>query len=427
MHRQTAIFLSSVVTAASISGCTFTNTLDDLVGPAQGGAGGAAGSAGAGAVAGAGGGSGGIPGVSAKAPLRRIAAGGSHVCIVDSTDRVFCWGSNSNGQLGTGGPASGVIKPTRVEGVNNASIVVAGNFHSCAFGASGDWCWGKGTQGELGIGKLESRDTPASVTIGGTDVVKSAGAGAAHTCVVVDSDVVCWGSNTSFQSSTSGTPSNVPTPKKTVQAGQFSVTAGAAHTCTAPASGPAQCWGENDDGQVGDGTQADAVVPKSISLSADVTQLSSRSKHTCAIAKSGDLYCWGLNSAGQIGNGKTTAAEPTPTKIDLGGGAFKPIRVAAGNDHTCATQTGKAYCWGGNAKGQLGTGDTTPATTPTEVKLPAGTIVFDIAAGISFTCALTLPQGSSQAESVHCWGNNASGQVGTAVSASEPTPIKVTL
>ncbi|HMR78655.1 MAG TPA: hypothetical protein PKD61_26290, partial [Polyangiaceae bacterium] len=86
-----------------------THSLDDLVGSAEGGAG-SGGGAGAGGLAGAGGGSGGIPGVSAKAPLRRIAAGGSHVGIVDSPDRGFCWGSNSNGQLGTGGPPDGVIR-----------------------------------------------------------------------------------------------------------------------------------------------------------------------------------------------------------------------------------------------------------------------------------------------------------------------------
>jgi serine/threonine-protein kinase len=90
-------------------------------------------------------------------------------------------------------------------------------------------------------------------------------------------------------------------------------------------------------------------------------------------------------------------------------------------------QAGKANCWGANAKGQLGTGDTSAATAPVEVNLPTGTVVFDVVAGISFSCALTLPQGSSEADSVYCWGNNTSGQVGTAASASEPTPVKVAL
>ncbi len=428
MHTTRALRLGGPIAAALLCACSVTHSLDDLVGSAEGGAG-SGGGAGAGGLAGAGGGSGGIPGVSAKAPLRRIAAGGSHVCIVDSTDRVFCWGSNSNGQLGTGGPPDGVIRPTQVGTVNNVGFIIAGNFHSCAFGPSGSWCWGKGTQGELGDGKLANSGLPVSIDLGSTTGIKTAAAGASHTCAIVGTprDVLCWGNNTNFQSSSTGAPSNVPLPTKTTQSGQFTVAGGAGHTCIAAAAGRAKCWGENTEGQLGDGTQSNAVTPLEISLTADVTQLSSRSKHTCAIDKSGELYCWGWNATGQVGNGKTSATEPTPTKVLLGATPIKPIRVSAGNDHTCAVQAGKAYCWGGNAKGQLGTGDTTTATSPTEVSLPAGTVVFDVAAGISFSCALTLPQGNSEADSVYCWGNNASGQVGTAVSASELTPVKVAL
>ena len=40
-------------------------------------------------------------------------------------------------------------------------------------------------------------------------------------------------------------------------------------------------------------------------------------------------------------------------------------RVGAGNEHGCASKTNRTiYCWGDNAYGQLGQGDTLTETTP---------------------------------------------------------------
>jgi alpha-tubulin suppressor-like RCC1 family protein len=78
--------------------------------------------------------------------------------------------------------------------------------------------------------------------------------------------------------------------------------------------------------------------------------------------------------------------------------------VAAGTDHSCASATdGSLWCWGANASGQLGTGDTRDALSPVRV---AGTSWTDVAAGSAVTCALQSDN------SLWCWGNNSSGQVG---------------
>ncbi|MEZ4226502.1 MAG: hypothetical protein R3B13_36485 [Polyangiaceae bacterium] len=407
-----------------LGACSLSNSLDDLKGPTSG-VGGAAGSSGAGGGAAAGG----LPSISATPPFRRIAAGGDHVCVRDSTDRVFCWGSNSSGQLGAQASGTSVTKPTRVEGVTNVDQIACGNFHSCAFGPSGNWCWGKGEAGELGDGKGESSATPRQVDLGGAKV-KSAAAGGGHTCVVMGdgSAVWCWGNNTAFQTSSSASPDGVLTPTDTGLTSQFALAAGASHSCAARTTDVAQCWGDNSDGQLGDGTFADHITPTDTVLPSEVSQLASRSRHTCAIVKGGDLYCWGLNDSGQIGIGTTSANEATPEQVLRNTAALKPIRVTAGSDHTCAIEAGKAYCWGGNAKGQLGTGTTAAETSPAAVALPAGTVVFDIAAGSAFTCALTLQQGASEADTIQCWGSNTFGQVGQSPSADpHPTPVAIGL
>ncbi|MBL8777231.1 MAG: hypothetical protein JNK12_14910 [Acidimicrobiales bacterium] len=91
------------------------------------------------------------------------------------------------------------------------------------------------------------------------------------------------------------------------------------------------------------------------------------------------------------------------------------VQVTAGTDHSCALLgTGEVKCWGGNAYGQLGVGDTdTRGDTPGElgdglppVDLGADRTATAIAAAGHHTCAL-LDDGT-----VKCWGMNDVGQLG---------------
>ena len=42
-------------------------------------------------------------------------------------------------------------------------------------------------------------------------------------------------------------------------------------------------------------------------------------------------------------------------------------QIAAGREHSCALLDTRAYCWGGNAYGQLGDGSATNSPVPVEV------------------------------------------------------------
>jgi alpha-tubulin suppressor-like RCC1 family protein len=134
---------------------------------------------------------------------------------------------------------------------------------------------------------------------------------------------------------------------------------------------------------------------------------------TCALNEAGRAYCWGQNRALGIGPGEVEpcidtftdgpshpietlcATRPVPVH---GGLVFQSI--TAGGEHTCGLTTGgRAYCWGGNTRGQLGTGNTGFADTPVPVQ---GELVFrTLAAGLAFTCGLTT---TGQA---YCWGTDA--------------------
>lgn len=134
-----------------------------------------------------------------------IDSGAYHTCAIRiSGEKLFCWGSDSNGQIGNSG-GSHVSAPTAVQGpllnieFGNANFtkLASGHLHNCAINSdnNGMWCWGYNLQGQLGDGTTTTRQTAVKVTLpagetGWADVV----AGAYHTCgQTLDGSVYCWG------------------------------------------------------------------------------------------------------------------------------------------------------------------------------------------------------------------------------------------
>ena len=97
-----------------------------------------------------------------RRPYAQIASGAQHSCALTAiTDAqpiaaVYCWGSNTRDQLGTG--LSDTNDPSVVtipdEAVDNPVVSVhAGAHHSCARRQQGQvYCWGQNTLGALGLG-----------------------------------------------------------------------------------------------------------------------------------------------------------------------------------------------------------------------------------------------------------------------------------
>jgi alpha-tubulin suppressor-like RCC1 family protein len=96
-------------------------------------------------------------------------------------------------------------------------------------------------------------------------------------------------------------------------------------------------------------------------------------------------------------------------------GVTQPI--AAGTSFTCAlTAAQGVQCWGYNNDGQLGDGTYTDSLTAVDVSgLTSG--VTAIAAGGYHTCAVTTAGG------VKCWGDNSAGQLGDGTYDASPTPV----
>lgn len=191
---------------------------------------------------------------------------------------------------------------------------------------------------------------------------------------------------------------------------------GSHHSCLLDEDGGVRCWGWNAHGQLGDGSTTSRSVPVPVlGLESGVQAIAAGGATTCALRADATVLCWGWNAFGQLGVGDSldrTSPEPV-----LGLGAARAISVGSG--HSCAILlSGAVACWGWNYSGQLGTGDRADAAAPTAV---VGLVeaVSAIAAGDEHTCAVT------QAGSVWCWGAGQMGQLGDGArgESSLPRPV----
>jgi alpha-tubulin suppressor-like RCC1 family protein len=131
----------------------------------------------------------------------------------------------------------------------------------------------------------------------------------------------------------------------------------------------------------------------------------------CGIADQG-TYCWGSNAFGELGVGNTT-----PSALPAGvNGNFTSL--SAGARHMCARDvTGIVRCWGDNAQGQLGDGTTFSRLAPAAG--PGGPFQV-VTSGDTHTCALGTDG------TAFCWGANTDGQLGNGSLVRSLSPVAVT-
>jgi alpha-tubulin suppressor-like RCC1 family protein len=265
----------------------------------------------------------------------------------------------------------------------------------------GLWCWGANGQGQLGDGTLLDRRTPVEITLplAMGEAVLEVGAGEAHTCVRVSTDLT----------------------------GDLGI-------------GRIICWGRNAEGQVGDTTfdgdvidieppdDADMGVvthegtvsrltPTPIPAITTAAALRVGRRHNCAGIVSGggaDVRCWGLNQHGQLGDG-TFVNAATPVVATNYPSIGDIIDLTAGGAHSCvawlSAGVGRVSCWGRNDASQLGNLGTLDSPSAVLVATTQATNVAQVSAGLDYTCVVTTQ--TSPARLVRCWGRNEFGQTGT--------------
>jgi alpha-tubulin suppressor-like RCC1 family protein len=197
------------------------------------------------------------------------------------------------------------------------------------------------------------------------------------------------------------------------------VSAGSNHSCAVLYDHEVSCTGLNTSGQLGQLLGNQTVWWTPIPGLRDVSAVAAGSNFTCAVknpGSSGTAWCWGGNASGQLGD-NTVVARPTPSAVrKLSGGYLTGVsQIAAGTNVACAVVSpgvaGQVWCWGYNGQHQLGDGTTTTRRSAVRVKQSINTLLtgaLSVSVGNDSVCAVMVTQ------RVQCWGGNQYGQLGQA-------------
>ena len=141
---------------------------------------------------------------------------------------------------------------------------------------------------------------------------------------------------------------------------------------------------------------------------------SSATSHTLAIKPNGSLWAWGKNNYGQLGLGNTTQAT-IPTQV---GNNTNWKTAVAGGSHTIAIKTdGTLWAWGYNVMGQLGLGNSINKLIPTQVGSESNWQA--LSSGSYHTVALKTDG------TLWAWGQNNNGQLGIGNNSNKLIPTQV--
>jgi alpha-tubulin suppressor-like RCC1 family protein len=304
--------------------------------------------------------------------VSQITVMNDHKCVLKNDGTIWCWDFNDDGELGDGTAVNRANPVQESTAATDWAYVSAGNDHTCAVKTGGTlYCWGKNTDGQLGLGS-SGADVLNPTQVGTDTDWASVSAMGSHTCAIkTGGTLYCWGQNGYGEIGNDTTGADQLSPLQVgTDTNWASVSGGWNHTCARKTNGTIYCTGQDDEGQLGQGGAipgTDLTTMTQVGTDTDWAYLDSGADYNCAVKTGGTLYCWGKGTNNQLGNG--TAADvstPTQTGTDTNWSIVGP-----GEQHTCALKTtGTMWCWGnGDAAGQAGDGMASSGccTTPQQV------------------------------------------------------------
>lgn len=360
----------------------------------------------------------------------KTALWGQGVCALNTSREVWCWGRNDWGTLGKGTATSTYDRPAKVGTASNWTDVAGTQQAVCALNDAGEiWCWGRGNGGAIGNGSTANASSPTKVLVSGNPVFAKLKAaelqdGPLVCGLTTDGSMYCWGTNTSGQFA-DGSRTGSSTPVKATGAvsafsdifiGKAMYGLPAAGSGTALPTGTAYAVGATV--ALGNAaTSTTTTVPVTIDGGLPFANISGSNSYACGTTQAGQGYCWGQDGFNQLG--QTSAVSKTaPSAI----ASTKPLRyISTGYSAAYGLgRDGTMLAWGNADSGALGNGQTSGGYAPFTLATPvAGATWNGASGGFTFAC------GTLSDQTAWCWGNNAYGQLGSAVGTNQTRPVQV--
>jgi len=369
------------------------------------------------------------------ASWKSISLGEKHTCAIKENGELFCWGSNELGQLGIplNKSSNNVSIPKKVGEYNDWISVSSGKSHTCGIRAEAAskigalYCWGSNSTSELGTGNSpQVKYIPELVNNQSKWLSVSSGDG--YTCGITCKtseckmrDLLCWGKNEDKQLGNGNSDKENMPKKVTTFNNVLKVVTGVNHTCAIDETEDRNllyCWGKNENHKLGQNKNAPSPL---LVDSSNWDHISASANNTCGIKfrsgkTSGWAYCWGSNEYGQLGRvsyGDSLGYEYDNSVIKEGveeeeEDIFENIQ--SGYNYSCGINDSQLYCWGSNSHNQLANEDITDKVNiATLVPLSSGMIPSSISVNkfseFPHTCSIIN-------KSIYCWGAGSYGQLG---------------
>lgn len=334
-----------------------------------------------------------------------ITVGGGFACARTYGDEAYCWGYNSNGQLGIADTTVNKIHPpSRVTGLSDVRAIAAGENHACAlaraFGEDGIWCWGDSANGALGTEPGQELGLPHRVEV--DDAVHESAVdlqtGVSSTCVrTSDGDVWCWGPL--VPDYTAGNPVRIDALSGAIR---LHVSDGA--ICAKLSTGGVRCL--DQPGAVRSLCDSGTLsLPCPDLLTAETFRFTA--SNACRVDAGdsvGALHCGGSNEFGVV----------YPTSPSSNQWEFTPLeewidysikQVTLGDQHACALgHDSIVRCWGRNLRYSTGQPDdvgepcSNQSTCHEPLVVPGLPDITDLDTFRSLTC------GVADDGALWCWG-----------------------
>ncbi len=275
-----------------------------------------------------------IPNISG---ITKVDAKNNHTLLLKDDGRVFSFGSNFSGQLGTG-DNSDSSKPILVEGINDAIDIAAGYKFSLALSKDG-FVWGWGATCD-NTARAEADVWWKSITSGMSKIDGGYYDATADSLVQYDKTEYC------VNEDIVGILSRTPVKIKNLE-GITNVTAGYGHALALKNDGSVWSFGCNTFQQLGRVTskkEENQNAQKIVGLP-KIRLVSAGYRHSLAISVDGNVWGWGLNNHGQLGTKTDKELEIIPVKIPID----NVNTITAGFDYSIALKNdGTVWGWGMN-------------------------------------------------------------------------------
>ena len=364
-----------------------------------------------------------------------------------STNKLYAWGYNPYGNLGTGNTTT-YSSPVQVGSTDNYVNVVGRLYSTYALKTNGTlWSWGYNTYGQLGQNNTTNYSSPVQVGTLTTWSKLATGTGSEsyhYGAIKTDGTLWMWGGNAFGNLGTS----NTTTYSSPVQVGADTnwskVSIGYYHTVAIKTDGTLWVWGYNGYGQLGTGNVSYYSSPVQVGAGTNWSDVVAGTWHTVATKTDGTVWTWGRNQEGQLGydtsyyyscfictnssgypnytcysgywgNCLAIADKSSPVQV---GSNTNWKNVFAGEYSTWATTTTNAlWAWGYGGNGALGLNNTTNYSSPVQV----GTLTnWSTGQGRSYGAAFIKTDGS-----LWVWGYNGYGQLGQNNLTTYSSPVQV--